>query len=395
MSAAPAPHANRLLVPVLALSAGLSAASLTLISPSLPAIEHDLGLQAGVIGQMQALYLLGLALPQLFFGIVSDRIGRRRPLLIGLLCFLSGSLICAQAEGLGMLLAGRLLQAIGASASLVLTRAILRETSNGGDRAASMLGYVTVAMMVVPMIAPLVGGILQGHFGWRSNFYLLTVFAALLFASVAWVVPGVSSLPAGGVRVSFGLYRRILSSRTFQAFTIQTTLASAANQIIFNCSPFVAENAFGAAPKEYGSWMTLSAGGYMIGNFMSGQLSVRLGAARVLGFGTAALALWSLILLGVFASGSMTMAILFLLAGVLGICHGLVMPNALAGLTGAVPGLYGSAAGLGGMIQMFGGAVAVLVVLPLVQAYGLSALVGALACLSLLAFCAFHTMRTG
>ncbi|MFV0385984.1 MFS transporter [Paracoccus sp. (in: a-proteobacteria)] len=83
------PERNRSLVPLLALSTGLSAASLTLISPSLPAIERDLGLADGVIGQMQALYLLGLALPQLIFGMVSDRIGRR-PLLSGLLCFLLG-----------------------------------------------------------------------------------------------------------------------------------------------------------------------------------------------------------------------------------------------------------------------------------------------------------------
>ncbi len=99
-----------------------------------------------------------------------------------------------------------------------------------------------------------------------------------------------------------------------------------------------------------------------------------------------AVGLWAVIFIGVFASGGMTLVALFVFSGFLGICHGLIMPNSLASLAGAVPGLYGSAAGLAGAVQMFGGSLSVYVLFQFLQDYGLSALVAGLSSLSLLAF---------
>ena len=151
--------------------------------PSMPGMARAFSVDFTTIQMTLSLYLAAMALGQLIIGPLSDRFGRRPVLLIGLTTFVAGSLICFLAQNVSFLIFGRVVRAMGGSAGITLSRAIVRDLF-GRNQVASMIGYVTMGMAVAPMIAPTIGGVLDTYFGWRASFAFLIVFggSALLFA---------------------------------------------------------------------------------------------------------------------------------------------------------------------------------------------------------------------
>src|SRR5215213_3056608 len=133
--------------------------------PSMPSMARSLGVDFTTIQLTLSLYLGAMALGQLIIGPLSDRLGRRPVLLIGLLTFVAGSVICLSAQSIGVLIFGRIVQALGGCAGITLSRAIVRDLYDR-DHVASMLGYVTMGMAVAPMVAPTIGGVLETLYGW-------------------------------------------------------------------------------------------------------------------------------------------------------------------------------------------------------------------------------------
>ncbi|HEY8014125.1 MAG TPA: MFS transporter, partial [Dongiaceae bacterium] len=151
--------------------------------PSFPAISRDLGVEASSVEATVAVYFLGLALGQSFYGPVADRWGRKRPLYAGLLLFILASAGCALTQSIGALIALRFLQALGGSAQIVVARAVVRDYFDERD-SARVLSLLMLVMGLAPILAPLLGGQLVGFFGWRSIFWTLAAFATACLVAV-------------------------------------------------------------------------------------------------------------------------------------------------------------------------------------------------------------------
>ena len=166
----------RLLTLLMAMTA-IGPATLNILVPALPHLVERLATDTGTVQLTLSLYLLSLASAQLLLGPLSDRFGRRPVVLAGLALAVLAALAAIAASSIGALIGARMLQAIGASTGIVIGRAIIRDLYER-DRAAAMIGLVTTAMVIAPMIAPLIGGILDTAFGWEAIFVFIAVFSA-------------------------------------------------------------------------------------------------------------------------------------------------------------------------------------------------------------------------
>ena len=168
----------------LVLLAGSSVMAINIFLPVLPEIGRAFGASQATTQYVLTLFLMATAVIQLFVGPLADRFGRRPVLLATSLIFIAGTLICIFANSIEMLLIGRVLQA-SAAACMALSRAIIRDLFDR-SKAASMIGYVTMAMAVLPMVSPMLGGYVGEQFGWRATFVVLLVVGVLILAVVYW-----------------------------------------------------------------------------------------------------------------------------------------------------------------------------------------------------------------
>ena len=163
----------------------LNPLALNILQPALPELARTLATDYGTIQLTLALFLVASAVSQIALGPISDRLGRRPVALAGVITFLVGSAICFVATSVPILVVGRIVQAVGGVTGFVISRAVVRDL-HGRDASASKLGYITMAMVIVPMLSPLVGGWLSQYFGYASIFAFcgLIGLAALIFALV-------------------------------------------------------------------------------------------------------------------------------------------------------------------------------------------------------------------
>ena len=159
--------------------------ALNLFIPSMPGLEKTFAVPYGTVQLTLTLYLIGMAVCQLIYGPASDKFGRRPMLLAGLSLFFIASVLAAIAPTIETLIAARLIQAIGGSAGIVLARAMVRDVFTR-EKSASMISYITMAFVVAPMIAPVLGGFLEQYASWRTGFWLLAGFGAIVLTA-AWV----------------------------------------------------------------------------------------------------------------------------------------------------------------------------------------------------------------
>ena len=154
--------------------------AMNIFIPSIPGLMSIFQSSYGTVQLVLVAYLLSMAVAQLLVGPLSDRFGRRIVALLGLLVCIIGSIVCIYSVEIEMLILGRIVQAIGACSGLVMSRTIIRDIY-GTNRAASMLGYLTMAMVVVPMVAPSIGGVLDDNFGWQASFLFVMGYGILIF----------------------------------------------------------------------------------------------------------------------------------------------------------------------------------------------------------------------
>ena len=349
MGARTPPH----LLTLVALS-GVSAMSMNVFLPSLPGMARDFGVDYALMQLSVSAYIGMTALLQLLAGPVSDRYGRRPAVLGGLVIFLLATAGTLLAPTAGMFLMFRMAQAAVATCMLV-PRAVVRDLYDG-DRAASMLGYVTMGMAVMPMIAPVIGGILDEAFGWRANFAVMGILGLLVLA-LAWHDMG-ETVRDGGIpmRQQIANYPVLMRSVRFWGYCGAATLSSGCFFAYLGGAPFVGEHVFGLSPAEVGYFFAAPSIGYLLGNAASGRFSAHAGMNRMILMGTvicfAALA-------GALAAdlaGIVDPWIFFGAIAVMGIGNGMVLPNANAGMMSVRPELAGTASGFGGALTVAGGA---------------------------------------
>ena len=331
--------------------------------PSMPGVQAVFDADFGTVQLTLTLYLVGVAFGQLAYGPLSDRFGRRPVLLIGLSIFVAGTIGAAVAPGIWWLIAARVLQAIGACSGLVISRAIVRDTHDR-DQTASVIAYITMAMVVAPMLAPALGGLLDTWFGWRAAFLFVAVFGAAILAAAAFRLEETNfdrqSLP--GVTGMLISYRSLLASTAFRGYMLQSSFSLAVFFAFLGGAPYVMMNILGRSTAEYGLYFMLVSVGYALGNFAAGRLSTRLGADRMILAGTLIAAAGAALLIGVVLVGWLSPIALFGLQGLIGLGNGLSLPNSMAAAVSVNPRIAGAAAGLSGFAQMGLGAAATLLV---------------------------------
>jgi MFS transporter, DHA1 family, multidrug resistance protein len=336
--------------------------STDLYLPAFPAIERDLHCAPGSVQITLSAWFVGLAIGQLSQGPLSDRFGRRAPLLAGTALYTLASIGCATASSLTALSIFRVLAAIGGSASMVIPRAMVRDIASG-PAAARAMSRLTLVMGVVPIAAPALGGALLAFGSWRDLFWITVLYGALsLFA--AWrLLPDTMppSMRAGLAPMDMlERFVRILADRAFVTNALAGGFGGFVMFTYLAAGPMVFETLLGLSPRDYGIAFGLNAMGYIAATQANAALVHRLGLRRLLYLGT------SLCL-----AGALGLALLAALCDhhppvipVMGLCFvcigslGFVFSNAAAAALVPHPHQAGSASALMGTIQYALGAVA-------------------------------------
>lgn len=251
--------------------------SIDMYLPGLPAIARDLGAEPALVQLTLSLFFIGLAFGQALYGPLSDRYGRRRPLLIGCAIYVAASVACALAPSAPALIAARLVQAIGGSAGMVIARSVVRDYFDANE-SARVFSLLMLVMGLAPITAPLIGGQLLAFVSWRAIFWVLVGFGLLCLLAVVLFLP--ESLPAerrsgAGIGAALRIYGRLLADRQFLGYALAGGLTSAAMFAYIAGSPFVVIELYGVSPQQYG-WIF---GANALGLILAAQVNRRLLAA--------------------------------------------------------------------------------------------------------------------
>lgn len=333
--------------------------ALNIFMPSMPGLQLEFGVTYGVVQLTLTLYLIGMAVCQLVYGPMSDRVGRRPMLLGGLAVFVAASLMAAVAPTIEVLIAARLLQALGGAAGIVLARAMVRDVFDR-ETSASVISYITMAFVVAPMIAPALGGLLDQHLGWRWDFWLLAGLGAIVLAA-AWRFLPETHVTRSNAGTGMGLISgaaRLFALPRFRGYTLVLAFTSAVFFAFLGGAPHIMMDVLKRTPMEYGAWFVTISAGYMLGNFVSGRFTRRLGIDRMIMTGCAITTAGGLLCFAAAITGMLSPATLFLPMCLAALGNGLTIPNGTAGAISVDPRLTGAAAGWSGFSQMACGAAA-------------------------------------
>jgi DHA1 family bicyclomycin/chloramphenicol resistance-like MFS transporter len=338
----------------LVLLTALPAMAMNIFLPSLPSMAAHFGADYRVMQLSVALYLAMNGVLQLVVGPLSDRFGRRPVVLGSIALFLLATLGCLVAPTVEVFLAFRMAQAV-IVAGMVLSRAIVRDMV-GDAEAASLIGYVTMGMAIVPMASPALGGVLDALFGWQASFALLLA-AGLAVGALAWADQGETAMRrtpgSGAMRPQL---EELLRARRFWGYALTAAFAAGAFFAYLGGAPFVGSEVYGLDPARLGLYFGAPALGYALGNFVSGRYAARLGLTRMIAIGTLTCSAGLAAALGLELAGLLSAELFFGMTCFVGLGNGMVLPSANAGMMSVRPGLAGSASGLGGAMMLGGGA---------------------------------------
>jgi DHA1 family bicyclomycin/chloramphenicol resistance-like MFS transporter len=321
--------------------------------PSLPDIACQLGATTAQVQLTISAYLIGFAVGQIFYGPVSDRHGRKPILLAALALYCVASLICALSTSIDMLIAARFAQALGGSGGIVLARAIVRDLHSGA-RAGRELSLIGSVMALAPVLAPLVGGVLQTGFGWRSVFVTL-VAAGLAGAGIVWLrLPETLARRAAeplSLASMLKSYRAVVRNPAYLAYVGLATTSFAGLFAWISGASFVLQNLYGLSPFTFGAAFALGSVGYMTGTTIAARLVMRFGIDGIVGLGSCTTAAGGLGMVAALALGftsavSLVLPVAVYLAGL-----GMVLPQAIAGAMTPFPERAGAASALLGFVQ--------------------------------------------
>jgi len=327
--------------------------TLNVVVPAVPEMANRLASDVATLQLTVSVYLLALAAGQLAMGPLSDRFGRRPVLLAGLTLTAAASVLAISVGTVSSLIVARVLQALGASAGVVVSRAIIRDLFDR-NRAAAMIGLVATVMVVVPTLGPLIGGLLNTAFGWESIFLFTAISTAVVVVWIALALPETRGLnaPAGAREGFVADFKRLAASGKFAGYVLAGTFGSAAFFAFLGGGPHVVITLMERSSAEYGVWFAIAALGYMAGNFAASRLSMRHGIDRLIWWGIGFEALGVTLAVALAAALHWGPVILFLPQLIISFGNGLMLPGAISGAVSVRPQAAGTAAGITGFTQM-------------------------------------------
>ncbi|MCC3775438.1 multidrug effflux MFS transporter [Streptomyces sp. UNOB3_S3] len=337
--------------------------SMDMYLPALPEVTSALSSPAATVQLTLTACLMGMALGQLVVGPMSDRWGRRRPLLVGMVVYVLATAACAVASTVELLIGCRLAQGLAGAAGIVIARAVVRDLYDG----VAMARFFSTLMLisgVAPVVAPLIGGQILQLTDWRGVFVVLTVIGVLL-TLVVWRRLDETLPPArrqgGGLGQALGTMRGLLADRVFTGYMLSGGFAFAALFAYISASPFVVQDIYGASPQTFSLLFGLNSIGLVIVGQINGKVLVgRVSLDKALAVGLAVITLAAVALLlmtsGVFGKAGLVpvSAGLFVLMSAMG----LAMPNTNAQALMRSRDAAGSASALLGTSTFLLGAIA-------------------------------------
>jgi MFS transporter, DHA1 family, multidrug resistance protein len=341
------------LTALLALLTAIGPLSVDLYLPSLPDIGRSLAASAADVQLTISSYLIGFALGQIVHGPLSDRYGRKPVMLAALIVFAVATLACALAPTIETLIAARLVQALGSSGAIVLARAVVRDLYEG-SRAGRELSVMATIMGLAPVLGPVIGGVLQIAFGWRSNFVFILGAGLIAFVAVWRLLPETrrdTSTKPLALRDVWASYRAVAGHPGLRAHLGIITASFTGLFVFISGAPFVLQNLFHLSPFGFGIAFAIASSGYIVGTFIATQIVVRIGIDRTLGWGTLGLCAGGLAMVVAtwLAPGEVAGIVLPMTLYLIGL--GLTQPQALAGALQPFPQRAGAASSLVGFVQ--------------------------------------------
>lgn len=355
---------NTIILPsawILVLCSAIGPVAMTVAVPANTQIMRDFATEYGVAQLILTVYLFAVAVAQLFLGAYSDRFGRRPVMIHGLIIFGVGSVVCALSHSLEALLIGRAIQGAGGSVGISISRAIVRDVYSR-SKSASVIAYISMAMVLAPMVGPTLGGGVTQYASWRYIFWFLG-FAVLILLFFVYqrlheTAPGVRSHSSRPRLLASTVL--LLTQPAFVGYTTNMAFAAGMFFSFLAGAPFLVMEVMQRSASEYGMFFALSAFGYFSGNFFSGRFAERLGPDRIMLYAVVPTSA-GLLLFWLFAGVLHPLALfgpMFLIA----FSNGLTIPNATAAALSVRPDLAGAASGIAGSLQIGVGAVLSVVV---------------------------------
>lgn len=330
--------------------------------PALPAVQKYFTADTGSVQLTLSLAMVMLGIMPLLYGPLADMYGRRPVLLTGTVIFMAGCLVCAFATALWQLILGRMLQAAGAAAGYSLSRTVTRDVF-GREDTARMLAYLTMATVLAPMLAPVLGGFLTDAFDWRAIFIFMSGIVGLVFLLFLLRLPETAS------RTSGGGFRQMLAGMTmvakvpqFWGFALVAACSLSVFYAFLAAAPYLMTDVLGRPARDYGLLFILLSVTYIFGNFVSARLVGRFGTVRLILVGVIAVAVILLASAALYVFAGLTVLTLFVPAIITSGFLGLVLANAQARAIEAHPDAIGAASGLSTFLQLATAALATQVV---------------------------------
>ncbi|WP_340160921.1 multidrug effflux MFS transporter [uncultured Hoeflea sp.] len=380
---------------VLGLLCATGPLAIDMFLPAMPTIAENLGgTMAGAQLTISA-YFIAYGLAQMVYGPVADVVGRKPPLIAGLVLFLAGSIGCALAPDMNWLVAARVVQALGGAAAMVIPRAIIRDMHTG-PQATRLMALVMLIISVSPMLAPLIGSGIVAISGWRAIFGALALVALMSIAITLLMQPETLApekrAPVRLAALSGGI-RTLLRDPVFMGLTFVGAFGMASFFVFLASASFVYTGHYGLTPTGFSLAFAANAAGFFSASQLAARLGEKFGAEKVVTRAVSGFLGFTLVLLALVWFGVDHFALLVALLICANACLGLVIPTAMVMALDDHGDIAGLASSLGGMLQMMVGGVMTILAGPFFDGTPLP-MVAAIALAAVLSFAAMRITDT-
>lgn len=351
-TAAPIAFTSGVFILILGAIQAIMPMSIDLYLPALPTIARELQVEPGLVQLTVAVFLLGVAVGQLIYGPITDKYGRKLPLFVGLGLYIVGALFCAQADSIELLIGGRFIQALGASAGAVISSAIARDVWSG-KMLADRLSLLILVLGVAPVLAPSLGSVILTQWEWHTLFWFLLGYGAIIAAALTFMPETSSQSERADVQLRDALrtYLAILGNRPFMLFIITGACSIGMLMGYITSSSFIYIDILGVSPREFGLFFGINAIGFVGAAQLNRLLLRRFSLEKVAGtalFGAIGVGMSLIVVTAAGLASPVTLTVLFSL---LCVTIGFSMPNLAALAFGHVRERMGSASALQGTMQ--------------------------------------------
>ena len=343
---------KRMIILLAAVSA-LGPVGMQILLPALPVIKQKFYVTNDVAQLTLSLSMLAIAIGTLVYGPLSDKFGRKRVMLVGIIITIFGSIVCFVADSIMLLISGRFIQAFGGAVGLVLARAIVRDVY-GPEEAARVIATLVMVMVVLPMMSPALGGELMQRFGFESVFIVIAFASAIAFVFLFLWLPETLAkpVPFEGVKSMLMTFSKLFASKVFCGYAFCVTFVSVVFFSFISAAPEIMVSVLKRPPTEYGYYFIMIPAGFMTGNYVARHYGRTISIDNMIAIG-ASIGVFGIVLALLLQTLGMSSPVaLFLPIALAVFGNGITLPNAQAAAINEFPEYAGTASGLTGFLQM-------------------------------------------